>query len=62
LAVAPALTSWITAIDNAPKCPLERDYRIPQIMIDGAMQIVFRGHVPMFVRWLLGNRVPKAIF
>lgn len=37
LAVAPAPTSQITAVDDALRCPLEREHRIPQNMIDGVM-------------------------
>ena len=62
LAVAPALTSQITAIDDACKCPLEREHRIPQIMIDSVTQVVFGEHVPIFICWLLGNHMPMAIF
>lgn len=34
LAAAPTLTSWITAIDEAPKHPLEGENRIPPNMTD----------------------------
>lgn len=62
LAGAAALTSWITATNDAPRRPLEREHGIPWIMIDGVMQVVFREHLPLFICWLLGNNVPMAIF